>query len=170
MRALATLNERNSGSIVLEVAGAEATCEAFRECLPHNASRSWFRTLGWLGTEDLSAAVQRAHCLVLVPSSEIGRPVVPSKLYEYMAFDRPVLVAGRDAGGLDSLYEEWGHTNVTCSGADSIARALDSAHSGDYSMLLRRSGCAHPPMEESQLIDRYASLAEQAVGVRKSVA
>jgi glycosyltransferase involved in cell wall biosynthesis len=170
MQALARLNEHNGRSIVLEVAGAEATCEAFRACLPRNEVNAWFLPLGWLGTEDLSAAMQLAHCLVLVPSSEAGRPVVPSKLYEYMAFDRPVLVAGNDAGGLDSLYEEWGHRNVTCASADSIAMALDAACNGDFSRLLRRSGCAHPPMEESQLIDRYVSLAEQALGVRKSVA
>jgi glycosyltransferase involved in cell wall biosynthesis len=169
MQALARLNEHTGRSIVLEVAGAEGTIEAFRECLPRKGANAWFRPLGWLGTEELSAAMQRAHCLVLVPSREAGRPVVPSKLYEYMAFDRPVLVAGSDGGGLDSLYEEWGHPNVTCTSADSIALALDAARSGDASMLLRRADCTHPPMEESQLIDRYVSLAEQAVAVTKSV-
>jgi glycosyltransferase involved in cell wall biosynthesis len=161
--AVSRLNQRPGRRIVLEVAGGDATLQAFEECMPPTGVDSWFRPLGWLGAGDLAAAMRRADCLVLIPSNERGRPVVPSKLYEYVAYERPVLVAGTDSGALSSLYEEWGHENVTLPTADAIETALERVRSGDYSMTLRRSACARAPMDETEFVKRYIRLATAAV-------
>ena len=162
MEALDRCNARPGRRIVLEIAGGDATWKAFERFARQQSPDGWLRRLGWLRPAELSAAFERTDCLVLIPSNEPGRPVVPSKLFEYLASDRPILIAGPDAGGLDSLYAEWGHPDVTRADADAIADALERAASGDDSALLRRSACAHTPLDEEALIDRYMALVSGA--------
>jgi glycosyltransferase involved in cell wall biosynthesis len=158
LEALDRFNARPGRRIVLEIAGGDSTWKAFERLARQQSPDGWLRRLGWLSPAELSAAFERADCLVLIPSNEPGRPVVPSKLFEYMAYDRPILIAGPDAGGLDSLYAEWGHPDATRAAADAIADALEHAVNGDESALLRRSACAHTPLDEDALIDRYMTL------------
>lgn len=158
MSALDRLSRTEGRRVVLRVACNDATRQMFERSLQGEA-HSWFQPLGWLAKDDLMNEIDGADCLVLIPSNEAERPVVPSKLYEYMAYDRPVLIAGQDSGAVSSLLAEWQHSNVIHGSTDTVVMALDRARSGDPSLLLQRSACARQPMDEEQLAERYIELA-----------
>jgi hypothetical protein len=104
----------------------------------------------------LREAIDDADALLLIPMFPAHRQGVPSKLFEYVAYDTPVLVAGPDSGGMTSVLAEWGHPPVVARTAHDIADALARAQEGDLSGLLARSRCQRAPVTETGLARWYS--------------
>ncbi len=166
--ALARLNSGPGPRTVLELAGREEAYEVCRRAAPSEEVRDSIRFLGWLNAADLAQAMYRADCLVVLPSNEAGRPLVPSKLYEYLGTNQPVLIAGPDCGGMVSLYRDWEHHNVTNATDLAIEDAIRRAQNRDYTRLLRRHSCGRAPIAEEDLTASYMQLAERALSYRNS--
>lgn len=160
---MAGLAEAEHG-VELRVAGRPEVAEYFAGVL-NGRARDLVRPLGWLDPTALAEQMAAANVLVLLASSRKGWPLAPSKLFEYLAFNRPILVAGEDSGGMASLYEELGHPDVTCLTAGQVREALALAREGDTSRLFTAQRCARRPLDERGLIDAYLELAASA-GVR----
>jgi hypothetical protein len=106
----------------------------------------------------------------LIPWFPAWRQGVPSKLYEYVAFGRPVLIAGPDSGGVSSLLNEWGHPQVVADRAEFVAEAIRRAERGDTLRLFDPSRCSRAPQSEHDFGERYASLAATTVSASRSSA
>jgi hypothetical protein len=116
------------------------------------------RWLGWLPAAELESHIRNSDCLAVIPFGSADRRGVPSKLFEFLAYQRPILLAGSDSGGIASLLKEWGHVDVIARTPDAIEHALDQALIGRTHQLLDVSRCARPPLSEQELVTLYADL------------
>jgi hypothetical protein len=119
--------------------------------------------MGWLTQNELAREAASAHALVLIPWSAGNRQVVPSKLYEYAGYNRPVLLAGPDSGGVASLLAELEHPDVIAGTAERIAERLRSALEGNFQGYFQKSQCRVMPLHENALGRQYVQWLEQAI-------
>lgn len=159
MDALAHLHERDARDIEVHVAGSEAVWREFSASANARGLSGSQRWLGWLSHSDLVLAAQNADCLLLVPWFTPDRQGVPSKLFEYIAFDTPTLIAGRDSGGITRVLAEWGHPPVVADTVERIVDVLARARRADPSGLLHRDRCLYPPLSEDALGEWYVERA-----------
>jgi glycosyltransferase involved in cell wall biosynthesis len=149
--------------VVVQVAGSDAVWGKFAHAAAARGVSDSLENLGWLTEAQLARAARAADALLLIPWFPAWRQGVPSKLYEYVAFGRPVLIAGPDSGGVSSLLNEWGHPSVVASKAANVAEAIRSGVRGDTSLLLDVTRCRNLPMSERALGARYTELAESII-------
>jgi hypothetical protein len=159
MDALTQLNACGKRTVELQVAGTEDVWNKFARAATTRGGPQAVRWLGWLSDMELRLAAQKAHCLLLIPFFSSDRQGVPSKLYEYIAFDRPILVAGPDSGGVARVIAEWGHPPVVADSAANIVDSLQRACNGDFSGMLQRERCTTSPLSEEALVDWYVERA-----------
>jgi hypothetical protein len=88
--------------------------------------------------------------------------VVPSKLYEYLSYNRPVLIAGRDSGGVASFLSDLEHPDVIAEDADRIAERLRSALDGNLAGYFQTVECGAMPLNEDALGRQYVEWLENA--------
>lgn len=62
---------------------------------------------GWLDQNGLVDSLNGVDFLIIFGFKNRGRSVVPSKLYEYISLDLPILIVGDDSGGIQSLESEY---------------------------------------------------------------
>jgi hypothetical protein len=155
----AAMNRR----VIVRVAGSEAVWRKFLVAASARGMTDSLEHLGWLTDAQLRDAMAAADALLLIPWFPEWRQGVPSKMYEYIAFARPVLIAGHDSGGLSSLFEEWGHPCVVTERPAAIAEAINLAERGDTSRLFDVRRCAVRPQSEHDLGEKYVALAESIV-------
>jgi hypothetical protein len=167
MQAIDLVNRRASisggPSIELTIAGLESTFNAFLAASQSENARAALRSLGWLDHETLMRNMFEADALVVIPSALSEREMVPSKLFEYFATSTPILIAGRDSGGITSLMSEWNHPYVLHETAEQIARALTKLIDRDMSGMLHASRCSSAPFSEGDLCAAYTDLAERFI-------
>jgi hypothetical protein len=156
LRAIATLNSqlsRQGQSVILRIAGSPAVIGAFDGAL--GTRPSWIEWLGWLEPAELRRMQLDSDCLVLLNWATPDRVVVPSKLFDYLALNKPILLAGRDSGGVENVLREWGHPPVIAQTEVEIAAAIRLCMSGDDSGMMQRASCARQPLGERQMCNRY---------------
>lgn len=143
-------------SVEVHIASSEESWRLFAQAAAARGITRAMRWLGWLDDAALRHTMTTAHCLLLVPMFPAHRQGVPSKLFEYLAYDPPVLIAGPDSGGMTSLLEEWAHPPVVAVTAQQIASAIRRACDGDASALLHRHRCGIAPLSEEALASWYS--------------
>jgi glycosyltransferase involved in cell wall biosynthesis len=163
MDALASLEARGECAMRLCIAGSEAVWKKFAAAAEVRGLSRKLRWLGWLNDANLRLAAQSADCLLLIPWFLSERRGVPSKLYEYLAFGRPTLIAGRDSGGVTRALGEWHHPPVVADTAATIVDALRRACRGDFSGMLQRQRCVNSPLSEDAFVEWYAERATAIV-------
>lgn len=166
VEAIGGLNREASASgaprVLLRVAGTERVYRYFADALGDSGPDA-VRWLGWLDAAALLEEMRRADCLVLIPWSMGERQVVPSKLFEYAATGRPILIAGPDSGALRRLLAECEHPDVVWQRPAEIEAALRRVLAGDVSPLLDVGRCGKRPLGEADLVARYLAWADAAV-------
>lgn len=150
-------------SVEVHVAGGEESWQSFERAASARGIAAAARWLGWLDVDRLRDAMTTADCLLLVPMFPPRRRGVPSKLFEYLAYDTPVLIAGPDSGGMRSLLEEWAHPPVVAHTAAEIASAIRRARDGDASALLQRQRCGIEPVTDETLATWYSQQMHRVV-------
>jgi hypothetical protein len=158
MDALALVRRENEDgrAIEVEIAGGEESWRLFSAAAAARGIPDAARWLGWLDERALHHAMSDADCLLLIPMAPEHRRGVPSKLFEYLAYDTPVLIAGPDSGGMTSLLDEWAHPRVVAATAEAIASAMVRARDGDRSGLLHRQQCRRAPVTDEALATWYS--------------
>ena len=158
MDALALMRKERGDArpVELAVAAGEESWKLFSEAAGTRGISDATRWLGWLDARSLRREMLDADCLLLIPMAPAHRRGVPSKLFEYLAYPTPVLVAGPDSGGMTSLLEEWAHPPVVASTPLAIASAIRRAREGDGSALLHRRRCANAPVTDAALAKWYS--------------
>ena len=163
--ALKLLRDRQDGPpVTLQVAGSDAVWGKFAAAATARGVGDALEHLGWLTDSELRTAATAADALLLIPCFPTWRQCVPSKLYEYVAFATPTLIAGTDSGSVRQLLSEWGHVPVVAEHAADIADAVQRAHRGDTSGLLDRARCTRTPLSEAEFGARYVAHAQGIVG------
>jgi hypothetical protein len=166
MDALKLLRDRPGMSrrVIVRVAGSDAVWRKFLDAASARGITDSLEHLGWLTDAQLRDAMIAADALLLIPWFPEWRQGVPSKMYEYIAFATPTLVAGADSGGISQLLMEWGHPPVVAARAPEIVEAIRLAAGGDASRLVDRARCGVTPLSESELGAKYVERAESIVG------
>lgn len=149
--------------VEVQIAGGEESWSIFERSAAARGIPAAVRWLGWLDAAALRRAMATADCLLLVPMFPAHRRGVPSKLFEYLAYDTPVLIAGPDSGGMRSLLEEWAHPPVVAQTAAEIASAIRRARDGDASALLQRHRCGIEPVTDETLATWYSEQMHRVV-------
>ena len=162
----ANLQASGAAGLELLVAGTEHAFNDFRQRLPTNARPSLLRWLGWLQPTQLGYELVAADCLVVIPWQRGDRQHVPSKLYQYLAYGRPVILAGPDSGGISALLREWGHPDVTSATVGAIRRAVENVMKGSYAGTLHLSQCVRRPLFVPDLVARYLSWATATINAK----
>jgi glycosyltransferase involved in cell wall biosynthesis len=152
--------------VLVQVAGSDSVWRKFADAAAARGISDSVESLGWLTEAQLARAVRAADALLLIPWFPAWRQGVPSKMFEYIAFAKPTLVAGIDSGGISSLLAEWGHPAVIASRPADIAEAIRAAVRGDTSLLVEGARCRNLPLSERALGARYAELAESIINFR----
>ena len=147
--------------LVVDIAGTEVVWRKFHNAAVRTGVSDRLRWLGWLDSASFVERATAADCLLVIPLVEPERRGIPSKLYDYLAYGPPVLIAGPDSGGFESLMSEWQHPNVVARSSDQVERALHSAMRGDASGLLSLNKCGRRPLTERGLAQQYALWSEQ---------
>jgi hypothetical protein len=162
LEAVAGLRQGGGGrQLIVEIAGSDHVSETFKKRAERYGISSAIRPLGWLDSQSLVQHLRAADCNLVVPLISPDRRGVPSKVFDYLAYGRPVLIAGSDSGGFDTLLAEWGHPNVVARSAPEIEHALRRAMGGDDGGLLTLEACRRPPLTELDLGKQYAEWAGQ---------
>jgi hypothetical protein len=152
-----------SRRVIVRVAGSEAVWRKFLDAASARGIADSLEHLGWLTDAQLRDSMIAADALLLIPWFPEWRQGVPSKMYEYIAFATPTLIAGADSGGISQLLAEWGHPPVVAARAPEIVEAIRRAAGGDASRLVDRAGCRVTPLSESELGAKYVERAESIV-------
>jgi glycosyltransferase involved in cell wall biosynthesis len=161
LEAIGRVRRHEMRQVVVEIAGSEYVWEKFNRAASALGVSDTLRWLGWIDSRALAQRAAAADCLLVVPLFSPDRRGVPSKLFEYLEYGRPVLIAGRDSGAFDTLLAEWGHPPVVASSVDEIAGALSRAMQGDDGGLLTLEACRRAPVTERDLARTYIAWAEQ---------
>lgn len=142
--------------VVLRLATTRDAFERLRAlAAPEKADTIQFA--GWLSQSDLGDEMDAADALVLIPWSRNDRQVVPSKLYEYLGYQKPILVAGRDSGGVRALLHDVQHPDVIAERAEDIADVIRAMIRGeDYGALMLEK-CGARPTFESDIRRQYVA-------------
>lgn len=129
------------------------------------------RFVGFLSQDELAAAYADADVLFaqVRDTPTLNRDSIPSKLFEYMAAQRPIVYAGRGAAA--ALLREAGTATVVApSDADAIAAAVDRllAERSEASLLAARARAyvERGPFREDVMAEvaaRIATLAERGL-------
>jgi hypothetical protein len=143
-----SINSEAHSNIIFSYAGQKSVFDTF---LTYVEDTRKIKYLGWLNQEKLYEEINKSDCLLLLPWSAPGRQVVPSKMYEYASFSKPVLITGDDTGSMISLLKEWHHPNVVLRDADKVKCALKAILEGDDSRFFSKTKCKNV-MTENQLI------------------
>ena len=159
---------RPDTAVRLAVACTESAFDTWKREAHQVGAAKHLRWLGWLSAAQLECATREADALVLIPLATRARPGVPSKLFAYLATERPVLLAGPDSGGLASLFSEWKAPKVLCADAATIRKAVERLMSGDCSLCLQRSALGSSPLEEGALGATYVRWASNLTRVTMS--
>jgi hypothetical protein len=159
---LADPRSAHASSVQVKVASSRELFDRLTRLAPPPA-RERLHPLGWLAPTDLAREMDNANLLVLIPWSDPGRKVVPSKLYEYLAHDRPILIAGDDSGACRALLAEWEHPDVIARTSDDVASALSRLLAGDTSGVLIPSAVRGRALTEEGLARHYLRLAESSL-------
>ena len=169
LEAIGRVRRRGMGrQIVVEIAGSEHVWEKFNRAASGLGVSDALRWLGWIDARTLAQRAAAADCLLVVPLFSPDRRGVPSKLFEYLEYGRPVLIAGRDSGAFDTLLAEWGHPPVVASSVDAIEDAVYRAMRGDDGALLTVDACQRAPVTERDLARTFIGWAEQFRHTRAS--
>jgi len=142
--------------VLLRVASTRDTFDCLRSlAVPEQADSLEYA--GWLSQEELGESIQAADALALIPWSGDDRQVVPSKLYEYLGYRKPILIAGPDSGGLRGFLREVQHPNVVAERTEDIAAVIRAMMRGDNTRALTLDECASPPLSERDVQQQYVA-------------
>ncbi len=119
--------------------------------------------LGWLSKEKLHYNIAASHAILFLPWYSSSRIGIPSKFFEMMSWDKPILIAGPDAGSLKILLEEVGHKNVICDTPEKLNAAILKIAQNDYSDCFQIQNCTNQIFKESNLIMAYLNMINQIV-------
>ncbi len=139
------------------------TRESYRYFMQYTEGRQegLIEWLGWLDAERLREEMIGADALVVICWAGRDRQVVPSKLFDYLAYGKPVLLVGPDSGGVRALLREWGHPDVVADTTARLERSLQAVLGGGNEGLLTIDRCASRPVSEGELAIRYLEWAER---------
>ncbi len=104
--------------------------------------------LGYLDKDQLQKAYEEADIIVLFAWTKSDRLVIPSKFYEACAFNKPILVVGKDSGAFHDLYKEWGHPNVVNDTEGKVLETIGSYINGKNEGLFCIENCTSPVSDQ----------------------
>jgi len=122
-----------------------------------------FKKLGLLDQENLISAYQNSDIIIIFAWNNQGRQVIPSKFYEACAFNKPILIVGKDSGSFNTLFKEWGHPNVVLETKEEVVMALKNFESGDLSNLFLASNCTNGLSDKKQFTGFLNSLLYKSI-------
>lgn len=117
-----------------------------------------FIYLGMLDEERLINAYQNSDIIIIFAWNNSERQVIPSKFYEACAFDKPILIVGKDSGSFNGLFKEWGHPNVVLESNEDVSLALEKYSKGDFSSFFLASNCLNELSDRTQFSNFLNSL------------
>lgn len=121
-----------------------------------------YEYLGWQEDDALNEYILNSSALLVFGWKSPSRMVVPSKLYYYMSFDKPILIAGKDTGSLASLINDWGHAECIHQNPGQIAKAILEGAKSNFSNYLVPSKCRNV-MKVDELVSEYNSIIAKEV-------
>ncbi len=110
-------------------------------------------TTGWLPLNELHKNIANCKILLVIPWHDMNRQGIPSKFYEFMYFDKPILVAGKDSGGFSELFKTYECEYFVHETIERIFEALENPE-----RLFLSSKCKNKPISEKQLVVKYTKL------------
>ncbi|MFQ3575020.1 MAG: hypothetical protein SNJ77_01155, partial [Cytophagales bacterium] len=119
--------------------------------------------LGWLNNTTLESEVGKSDAILLFPWFSKSRMGVPSKLYEYLSWDVPILVCGEDAGGLRNYLLSIGKVDVLIENAEKLQSCFRRIQNNDFSLCLEPRLLNEKLYFENNLIDDYKHLIESCL-------
>ncbi|MDH4234439.1 MAG: hypothetical protein OEV15_04825, partial [Gallionella sp.] len=139
---------------------------------PHAAMIEQFGRLetdpktGESGRDRVLKRMNAADCLLLLHGTvPFCEEYIPSKMYEYLWTQRPILALVWRNPQMERMLRELGHWAVTANDVDSIASALDDLHSRWMKDDLADSGIASPYTAEAAT-RQIIALANKTVNLR----
>lgn len=109
-----------------------------------------FTELGQLNEASLISAYQNTDIILIFAWTHPDRQVIPSKFYEACAFNKPIMIVGKDSGSFQVLFEEWGHPNVILETEEQVVFALENYFRGDLSNLFLATNCTNALSDKAQ--------------------
>lgn len=113
------------------------------------------KNTGWISIDQVYQNVANSWFLLLVSLHTTFKKGVASKFYEYMAFDRPIMITGNDSGGFVDFLQIHGHPDCILRNAEQVYEALST---GKASLYFRPEKCAVAPITEQGLIQKYLDI------------
>jgi glycosyltransferase involved in cell wall biosynthesis len=105
---------------------------------------------GESGREQVLKRMNAADCLLLLHGTvPFCEEYIPSKMYEYLFTQRPILALVWNNPQMEHMLRELGHWAVTADDADSIATALEELHARWMQDNLADSGVSSPYTAEA---------------------
>jgi hypothetical protein len=108
---------------------------------------------GWLSQTDLHQQIVKSKIIWVVPWCNPDRIGIPSKFYEYMAFDKPILIAGPDSGGFKTFFNDHECVESIFETPETILHALNHTNK-----IFKKEMCAIKPINEADLVEEYIKL------------
>jgi len=155
VKAVEELRNQDNLNIEIKIAGDQSVYEAF---IKHSTNNTFISWLGWLNPEEMKKEFRKADCLLIISWADPKRLVVPSKLFEYIFYNKPILLAGEDSGSIVKLLQEWGHPNVLSKEKDQIKKSIFEGYHKNFSLMLLPEKCKKKPLTESELVLSYINL------------
>lgn len=146
-------------NITFVYAGPENVAQKLRNSI----TRIKFEYLGWLDDTNFDIAVEKSSVLLILGWKSPGRKVVPSKLYHYMSFNKPILLAGKDSGALEQILMEWEHS--LCIIVSNLTDVLIEGVESNFSNFLLPPDCKNI-FTEINLAEKYESIVSNAVNFK----
>ncbi|MFN3998535.1 hypothetical protein [Algoriphagus sp.] len=122
-----------------------------------------FVQLGHLDEATLASAFQNSDIILVFAWDTADRQVIPSKFYEACAFNKPIMIVGKDSGSFQSLFKEWGHPNVIQETAEQVALTLDNYSKGDLSNLFLTANCTKAISDKAQFSKFLSNLISKSL-------
>lgn len=146
----------NKKNIIFQYAGHQSTSEHLKGIIKGIE----YEYLGWLDQDTLDHYVSNSTTLLLFGWRSATRVVVPSKLYYYMSFDKPILIVGKDSGSLMKLLHDWHHSKCIHEDADRIEEVILEGTNSDYTNYLIPGNCKNV-MKAKDLVKEYSLIIEK---------
>ena len=135
------------------LAGNENSLRVFTDVL--GADRIVY--LGWLDNVTMAEYIAASQCLLVVPCNN-GRDAIPSKIFEYLSFQKPIWISGAHLGSFSSLFKEWGYPDIPTGDFAFQFDLLARAAKGDFSGMLRLEDCVGKVVTEDNVYAIYSDL------------
>lgn len=122
-----------------------------------------FTKFGRLDEERLISAYQNTDIIIIFAWNSTERQVIPSKFYEACAFNKPIIIVGKDSGAFERLFKDWGHPNVVLETEEQVSLALEKYSKGDFSSLFMPSNCLKELSDKKQFNGFLSTLIKESI-------